>query len=437
MLGGVFFPPSSALSAQPKITSSSKSSVDVLDDNCKKKKKKKTRRIAVVGAGAVGAYYGGRLWEGAARQQRGGNIDKDDDDMAPTSVSFHLRGENYDHCIKHGIDISSYHGDFIIPGKELLAFPTTEDMARGILGDCDGTHTEEHDDHGYGRKSEYFDWVICALKSTALHEIPTLIAPLLSPETRVLVVMNGLVEDDLIDMMRTHHRASTGLEGVGCMAIYGGMALICSNRLSPGKISHTYGGKLVCGVAYSATAEREDVGGGGDTNDGSGMLWAESDRRAIVDLFKLTSSTVPFEFEPNLRRGRWWKNVWNLPFSGISVSMGGIAIDRIVNDPSLRSLAYRVMDETISIANADLRKHGCTDDELINDETKDEMMTLSDNMGPYKPSTMLDLHARKAMEVKYLFRTAVDRANYLGVDCPHLETLVCQIESHQRHHNLY
>ena len=61
--------------------------------------------------------------------------------------------------------------------------------------------------------------------------------------------------------------------------------------------------------------------------------------------------------------------MWNLPFSGISVSMGGITIDKIVNDPSLRKLAYKVIDETIAVANADLRKHGCSDNELLGDET--------------------------------------------------------------------
>ncbi|KAL7451865.1 hypothetical protein ACHAWC_006690 [Mediolabrus comicus] len=65
------------------------------------------------------------------------------------------------------------------------------------------------------------------------------------------------------------------------------------------------------------------------------------------------------------------------------------------------------------------------------------MMVFTDAMGPYKPSTMLDLHARNPMEVKYLFRTALDRATSLGVPVPHLETLVCQIEAFQRHHNLY
>ena len=50
---------------------------------------------------------------------------------------------------------------------------------------------------------------------------------------------------------------------------------------------------------------------------------------------------------------------------------------------------------------------------------------------------MLDLTNRRAMEVKYLFRKAVDRAKKLGVPVPHLETLVIQIEAFQRMYNLY
>lgn len=132
--------------------------------------------------------------------------------------------------------------------------------------------------------------VYCNFITGQLDEVPTLIEPLVSEETRLLVIMNGLIEDDLIEMMR-EQRKRKGLDGVGCKAIYGGMALICSNRLSPGKISHTYGGKLVCGVAYSA-----------DANDDSGK-WVDSDRQAIHELFEPVTP-VPFEFDPNLRRGR-------------------------------------------------------------------------------------------------------------------------------------
>ena len=98
------------------------------------------------------------------------------------------------------------------------------------------------------------------MKSTSLAEILALIGPLLLTKLRLLVIMNGLVEDDLTDMIRTGHHETTGLDGLGCRAIYGCMALICSKRTSPGMISHSYGGKLVCGVANSANAEG-DAGG--------------------------------------------------------------------------------------------------------------------------------------------------------------------------------
>ena len=68
---------------------------------------------------------------------------------------------------------------------------------------------------------------------------------------------------------------------------------------------------------------------------------------------------------------------------------------------------------------------------------KEAMMSLSDGMGPYRTSTTLDLIHRRPMEVKYLFRTAIERAKFLNVTVPHLETIVVQIESLQRFHGLY
>lgn len=347
----------------------------------------RTSRIAIVGAGAVGSYYGGRIWESVRSSSN-------------TDVMFQLRNEHYDHCSENGISVSSIDGDFVIPSDELLAYPTIEDMANSVKDDHDPA----------------FDWVIVALKSSSLDAVPQLIKPITSPQTRVLVIMNGLIEDDLLEMLRG--------EQLECKAVYGGMALICSNRLSPGVIDHSYAGKLVVGVAYSA-----------DANDHR-CKWVESDKKAIMDLFEPVKP-VPFEFEDNLLRGRWWKNCWNLPFNGISVAMGGITTDRIVGDESLRKLAYKVMDETIATANADLAKHGFSGEDFLPEDTAEAMMIFTDTMGEYKPSTMLDLHARKPMEVKYLFKTALDRATNLGVPVPHLETLVSQIEAFQRHYNLY
>jgi 2-dehydropantoate 2-reductase len=129
--------------------------------------------------------------------------------------------------------------------------------------------------------------------------------------------------------------------------------------------------------------------------------------------------------------------VWNLPFNGISVAMGGITVDKIVNDPGLRRLADLVMDETIAAANADLASNGIDEAFYLGDKDKKRMFNLSDGMGPYRTSTMIDFVDKNPMEVEYLFRKPVDRAADLGVPVPHLETLVAQIEAFQRFYKLF
>ena len=202
--------------------------------------------VAVVGSGAVGAYYGARLWEQGH------------------SVKFLFRGENYDAAKSHGLNVTSVYGDLYIDPQELQAFETTQDM---------GT----------------VDWVIVALKSSSLKAIPQLIQPLLDPtKTRVLVIMNGLIEEDLIRMLQE----TTGQESSGplecCQALYGGMALVCCNRLGPGRIDHSYAGLLSGGVAISST-----------------NLSAEENKQAFDDLWE--QANVDIAFEPSLLAGRWRK----------------------------------------------------------------------------------------------------------------------------------
>jgi 2-dehydropantoate 2-reductase len=307
-----------------------------------------------------------------------------------------------------GLNVTSIDGAIFIPPESLQAYQHTKDMGTA-------------------------DWVVVALKSTSLDAIPDLIGPLLHCDTRVLVIMNGLVEGDLVCSMKD--------AGAEFHALYGGMALICANRIAPGRVDHSYAGLLSGGVA---------------TSKGT----AETDRVAFESLWKPTR--VEIGYEESLLRGRWKKCLWNLPFNGISVAMGGITVDIIVNDPGLRRLADLVMAEIIAAANADLSSHGASVSQYLGDTDvrgllrvqiacnsprylklfylclqKQLMMDLSDKMGAYKTSTMLDLNQRKPMEVKYMFRKPVERAEKLGVAVPHLETLVAQIEAMQRIHILF
>jgi 2-dehydropantoate 2-reductase len=322
--------------------------------------------IAIVGSGAVGGYYGARLWES-------GKYD----------VKFQMRGENYEVSTRDGFRVDSIDGDVFIPPTQLNAFTNPEDVGP-------------------------VDWVIVSIKSSSLSDIPDLIYPLIdSNRTRIIAIMNGLIEEDLIRLFKD----CVGQEF--CAALYGGMALVCSNRKGPGHIKHSFAGLLSGGIATS----REN-------------LTDHDNQQAFRDLWAPTS--IDIAYEQSLLGGRWRKCLWNLPFNGISVAMNGITVDKIVNDPGLRRLACNIMDETVAAANADLAAHGLGKEFYLNDEDKKKMMDLSDNMGAYRTSTMIDFVEGRPLEVHYLFTKPVERARSLGVHVPYLETLVTQIEALER-----
>lgn len=361
-------------------------SLPLTEDLFEKEEKPTRPTIAIVGSGAVGCYYGARLWETKQYQ-----------------VKFLMRGDHFIASCEKGLNVTSVQGDIYIPPEELMVYDNVENMGKA-------------------------DWVILSLKSTSIEDTPRLLRPLLHNKSRIIVIMNGLVDDDIVRFLEGQDECEEP-RLTKCAAVYGGMAFLCSNRKSPGHIDHSYAGKLTASLSRSSSSS--DI-----QNDGDKISYYDDHKEAIISLWKPTKG-FEFSYDENLVRARWSKNMWNLPFNGISVAMNGITIDKIVQDPGLRKLALQVMDETLAIANKDLEVRGYSETEFLGTIEREKMMNLSDNMGPYKTSTMLDLVNRKPMEVKYLFSKAVDRANELNVSIPVLQTLVTQIEFLQRYHNLY
>lgn len=348
--------------------------------------------VAVIGAGAVGSYYGARLWQ------------------AGHHVQFYARrgqrtdgSSAFDALKQKGMSITSIHGNFEIPADKLQVFDSTEAMQPTP------------------------DWILIGLKSTALSAIPDLILPLLLPsdtntnnKTNILVLMNGLVDEDLIHHLKQATGQSTDdpKEPLKCCrTFYGGLAFIAANRLGPGKIHHYYAGPIAAGVASTQVT-------------GDGTCPDTTVRQEIQSLWQPVQA-VPCQWEDNLLLGRWRKMLWNLPFNGISVAMGGIPTNEIVTDPGLRALARHVMQETLAVAQAECGPASLTDSHV------EQMFAITDGMDAYRPSTMIDLLEKRPMEVLYLFRKPLERAQALGVPTPHLFTIVTMIEALQRKHNLF
>jgi 2-dehydropantoate 2-reductase len=301
--------------------------------------------VAVIGAGAVGCYYGARLAQ----------IGHD--------VHFLMR-RDFEAVSQSGLRIESKDGDFALSAPVVA-------RSSSDIGPV--------------------DWVVCALKATAIDQAKELVAPCVGESTRVLVLMNGLgLEDRFAGWF-------------GGDRIFGGLAFTCINRGAPGTVHHIDYGPI-------------NIGHFADQPD---------EIAAALELWD--GATVQVNRVEPLLRGRWEKLCWNIPFNGLAVTAGGVTTDVILANPRLRAAAERIITEVVAAGNADLAHHG-HDARLDAAEQVASMMSRTDAMADYRPSTMIDFIERRPMEVEAIFAEPLRRAQALGVDVPSLELLAGQMQ---------
>ena len=116
----------------------------------------------------------------------------------------------------------------------------------------------------------------------------------------------------------------------------------------------------------------------------------------------------------SLKRARWQKLVWNIPFSTLAISAGGVNTHHILEDDGLRNLARELMVETIAAANG----HACA---IEAGPLIEKMFTTTSTMGPYRPSMLVDYEEKRPLEVEAILGEPVRRARQVGVATPRLE----------------
>ncbi|MEI7925747.1 MAG: 2-dehydropantoate 2-reductase [Chloroflexota bacterium] len=306
-------------------------------------------RVAVIGAGAVGCYYGARLAE------------------AGHEVHFLMR-RDYDAVAAGGLRIESVDGDLVLPHPHIA------------------------------RSSEEIgpvDWVICALKATAIEETRALVAPCVGDTTRILLIMNGLGLEERF------------AEWFGAHRVFGGLAFTCINRGEPGTVHHIDYGPVT--IAHFEDDASEIA---------SGMaLWAGAKVKMLSALCLLAA--------------RWMKLAWNIPFNGLTVTAGGVTTDRVLGMPGLREAAHAVMREVVAAGNADLVAHGLVD-RLDEAAIVTDLIGRTDVMAAYRPSTMVDFIEGLPMEVDAMFVEPLRRARALGIATPYLALITAQMQSLDR-----
>ncbi len=230
------------------------------------------------------------------------------------------------------------------------------------------------------------DLVLIALKATNNEALLQLIPPLLHRRTILLTLQNGLGNEDFLAQ---HFRANR---------VMGGLCFICLNRVSPGRIEHLDYGHLTIGEFIGSPKSRT---------------------RAVAREFQ--QSSVLCRVVDNLMEERWRKLVWNIPFNGLTIAAGGITTEDILRDDSLHSAALALMNEIIEGAKS--CGYNLSEDVAV------EHMKRTETMGAYKPSTLLDFEAGRALEVEAIWGEPLRRAQANGTAMPRLEQLHALLKS--------
>jgi 2-dehydropantoate 2-reductase len=184
----------------------------------------------------------------------------------------------------------------------------------------------------------------------------------------------------------------------GAERIIGGVAFLCSNRGEPGEVHHLGAGRIILGEYQSIDPERVE-------------------RLAAV----FVRAGVDCRTTGDLRRARWEKLVWNIPFNGLCALLLQ-TVDRLLAVPETRRLVREIMLEVIRSANAqDLSKP-------ISVEFAESMLEFTDNMGVYQPSMQIDRAEGRQLEIAAIFRTPLDFGARRGIPMPRVEMLATLLE---------
>ncbi len=237
---------------------------------------------------------------------------------------------------------------------------------------------------GYQNAAEIgpVDLVIVGLKTISNHHLINLVKPLLGANTAILTLQNGLGNEELL-------AAEFGAE-----RILGGVAFLCSNRGEPGVVHHLGEGKIHLGE-FSCNGSQRSL--------------------KLAEMFQ--AAGVPCQAINNLRRARWEKLVWNIPFNGVSALLVKDVTD-ILSHPLNKKLIRDLMIEVITGANAQSLQ------EPIDAENfSQELIAFTETMDHYRPSMMLDRMAGQALELEAIYAIALQKAKQAGVEMVRVEML--------------
>ncbi len=293
------------------------------------------KTYAIIGTGAVGGYIGIRLAESGRK------------------VHFLLHSD-YEYVLEHGLQLDSCNGNCHI--DKPLVYDSTSSMPK-------------------------VDVVVVALKTSMNHILPSILPPLLRPDTVVLMTQNGVYFEKELHS----HFPNT--------AICGGVVYIAAKKTGPGHILHEEQNFLKL-VNWSATASQ-----------------MESISEDLQDA-GLKNREVPYA------DGRWGKALWNMVFNGLSVVTAS-SLQEIFSNEKMMQSAMAMIAEVLEAGKA----CGAT---TLNEKFVNTMLDATRSM-THTTSMKEDYDRHNPLEIEYIYTRPIKEALKHGCRMPLVSMLEAQL----------
>lgn len=269
-------------------------------------------------------------------------------------VSFIVRSE-YGYLKEHGLEVKSLHGDISLPQVKVYR----DSVEVGPV-----------------------DLVVVAWKSTANAGFAKALPPLMGPDTVVVTLQNGMGNAEEIASIIPADR------------IYVGLCFICAMRAEPGHVNHLEGGNIQFAPFVPSPEGSEKA-------------------RELSELFaKAGIKTRAFDAAEQIQ---WYKLVWNIPFNGLCLALGGISIAELYQNPENVARARRIMEEVVQAAKA----RGYT----LPDDLVEFHLSRTESMGSFIPSSAVDYNAGRPIEYTAIWGDPLAKAHQAGASLPEWELL--------------
>jgi 2-dehydropantoate 2-reductase len=259
------------------------------------------------------------------------------------------------------------------------------------------------------------DLILLSVKATALPAIAPTLAPMIGPDTLIVAAMNGVpwwffhgLEPSQagrpIEAVDPAGVVSASLPPQQCI---GCVLHLAASLPEPGLVVHSFGNRFLLGDPL----ER-----------GTGRPGRAA---AVVEL--LSRAGLGAVVSDDIHAEVWYKLWGNMTMNPVS-AITGATMDVILKDDDVRGFMSRAMIEAGEVS----RRFG-----IALPVTPEERHQLAAQLGAFKTSMLQDVEAGRPIELDALVGTVIEIADRLGVEVPHIRTLMGLARLRARQLKLY